>query len=493
MNREQTMENNGLNKFVAIWERDGFSEERIARLTAHYLRHDNDDDAASPPQEEETETAPETAELDEPPCGVDPEVQAAIAAGMQIMVDPGIELRQTRAVPQLLHPRVGRKAIDINDPNMRRMLERYRPLSLHEIAQQKPPQWLIARYIPEASLVELFGEFASCKSFLALDWAFCIAAGKPWLGRKVQQGHVVYIYAEGTQGLRKRGLAWCKENGLDDFPEGFHAIPRPIDMRDPEALDHIALAIKLALPKGKKPSLIVIDTLNRCFGGGDENSTQDMSGFINGCDALREEFGATVLIVHHSGKDRMKGSRGASALGGAMDVIFELVKARRDQPLATLRNNTNTTKPHKDSSPLPDLALDFAEIELDIPAAEDDPHANTSLVVRLANAEAVAAARGAKKRTAADETLAVIRSFKDGVTLPDLVEAIGKPRSTIRSHRDKLLRDGRIRQEGELLIAEDTEEAGMSPLEEVEALLKEEDRRRTRRSKAAEKKGPVQP
>src|SRR6516165_6423170 len=351
-----------INDFPKLRDRcKGLSKERMAQFTKAYLEdvlEDPPTDAISAFEEEDAqpEASPDpqaqTIHTTDKPLPRDAEMQAAIDAGMQVMSDPGNEPKRTRDAPRRMHPREGRPAIDINDPNVKRVLERYRPLSLQEIAQQKPPQWLLARHIPENSLVELFGEFATCKSFLALAWALSIAAGKPWLGQKTQQGHVVYVYAEGTQGLRKRGLAWCKENGLDDFPEKFHAIPRPIDMRDPNALDHVALAIKLALPK-TKPSLIVIDTLNRCFGGGDENSTQDMTGFINGCDALREEFGATVLVVHHSGKDRVKGSRGASALGGAMDVIFELVKARRDQPLAILRNNTNTTKPHKDSAPLP--------------------------------------------------------------------------------------------------------------------------------------------
>jgi hypothetical protein len=489
----------GLAKFVAIWRRDGFSEERIAQLTRAYLRAENDNDLPYEPpgRDEEPEgDEPETSSdeiqaakaegtqtthmttgfvdvtpdynADEPgegterPAANSEEIQAAIDAVLeQAEAHPGNEPKRTRDAPRKVSPREGRPAVDINDPNVKRVLERYRPLSLQEIAQQKPPQWLLARHIPENSLVELFGEFATCKSFLALAWALSIAAGKPWLGQKVQQGHVVYV-AEGTQGLRKRGLAWCKENGLDDFPENFHAIPRPVDMRDPNALDYVALAIKLALPKGVKPVLIVIDTLNRCFGGGDENSNQDMSGFINGCDALREEFSATVLVVHHSGKDRLKGSRGASALGGAMDVIFELLKPRRDQPLAVLRNNTNTTKPHKDSSPLLSLALDFVEIELDLEPDPDDPHANTSLVVRLSNTEPSAAIakteQATKRKTGAEETLDVIRSHKNGVTIAELMKVTGKARTTLNSRRDKLLNDGLIRQERETLIAVDEEE-----------------------------------
>ncbi|MCW7447558.1 helicase RepA family protein [Escherichia coli] len=34
-----------------------------------------------------------------------------------------------------------------------------------------------------------------------------------------------------------------------------------------------------------------------------------MGAFIRGCDELKRRTGATVLVVHHSGKDETKGAR----------------------------------------------------------------------------------------------------------------------------------------------------------------------------------------
>ncbi|MGK3687187.1 AAA family ATPase, partial [Escherichia coli] len=42
-------------------------------------------------------------------------------------------------------------------------------------------------------------------------------------------------------------------------------------------------------------------------GGNDENDSRDMGAFIRGCDELKRRTGATVLVVHHSGKDETKG------------------------------------------------------------------------------------------------------------------------------------------------------------------------------------------
>jgi hypothetical protein len=73
-------------------------------------------------------------------------------------------------------------------------------------------------------------------------------------------------------------------------------------------------------------SLIVIDTLARTFGGGDENSTRDMNTFVAAVDQIREATGACILVVHHSGKDDSKGARGSTVLFGACDTEFEVKK-----------------------------------------------------------------------------------------------------------------------------------------------------------------------
>jgi hypothetical protein len=75
-----------------------------------------------------------------------------------------------------------------------------------------------------------------------------------------------------------------------------------------------------------KPVLIIIDTLAKCFGSGDENSNADMGRFVDGCESLRERFGCAVAVVHHAGKNHQAGSRGATALPGAIDAQFEVSK-----------------------------------------------------------------------------------------------------------------------------------------------------------------------
>lgn len=58
--------------------------------------------------------------------------------------------------------------------------------------------------------------------------------------------------------------------------------------------------------------LIVIDPASR-FRGGDENSSTDTTRFVEACEILAKETGATVLIVHHVNKASINSSEASQA------------------------------------------------------------------------------------------------------------------------------------------------------------------------------------
>ncbi len=77
---------------------------------------------------------------------------------------------------------------------------------------------------------------------------------------------------------------------------------QPAQFMDENHAKIVSEAIRnLSIAHGK-PALIVIDTLARNFGGGDENKTQDMNKFIFSIDMyIRLPFSCCVLIVYHTG------------------------------------------------------------------------------------------------------------------------------------------------------------------------------------------------
>jgi hypothetical protein len=85
----------------------------------------------------------------------------------------------------------------------------FEAFTLGTLITRPPRTFLVDGILPETSLGVLYGLPGSGKTFLALDLAFSIANGRPWLGHSVQQGGVVYIAAEGWYSIAQRAQAWC--------------------------------------------------------------------------------------------------------------------------------------------------------------------------------------------------------------------------------------------------------------------------------------------
>jgi len=178
-----------------------------------------------------------------------------------------------------------------------------------------------------------------------------VAARKDWHGNRAPAEHagpVVYVAGEGGAGInnriaairRHRGDLW---EGIDLY-DGFHLLPTTLDLCT--STDAAHLADVLVRVWQKPPSLIVIDTLARSMGNGDENTAKDMGQFVRSVDFLREKTGAHVMVIHHSGKDSTKGARGSGSLRAAADTEIELTrdgvtiiaetKKQRDMPTGAI-------------------------------------------------------------------------------------------------------------------------------------------------------------
>lgn len=212
-----------------------------------------------------------------------------------------------------------------------------RILSLGQLASLPPPTPLVDGLIFRNTLVNVFGPPASFKSFLALDIGLSVAHGGAWHGREVHSGPVLYIAGEGAAGIRKRASAWMVNQGVSDNGEPFFVLPQAVNIRDEAEVDALIAEAGETMPQ--PPTLVIIDTLARSFGGGDENSGEAMGQFIEGCDRIRTEFaGCTVMIIHHAGKDTTRGARGHSSLYGAVDTELELKRSQGSDSV-TIRNS----------------------------------------------------------------------------------------------------------------------------------------------------------
>jgi AAA domain len=191
----------------------------------------------------------------------------------------------------------------------------------------RPPCWLIDGYLEEHTLACIFGESGAGKSFVAIDMACCIATGTPWHGHNVDYGIVFYIAGEGHNGLAKRFKAWEIENGASLENALLYVAERPAQLCNAENAATIATAVQeLSENAGQKPRIIFIDTLARNYGGGDENSTEDMNTFVRHVDEIKNYWQATALIVHHTGHENKGRMRGSSVLRAALDHEYLVTK-----------------------------------------------------------------------------------------------------------------------------------------------------------------------
>lgn len=200
--------------------------------------------------------------------------------------------------------------------------------------EDEPVDWLIHSVMPRRSFTALYAPPASFKSFIALDIAECIATGREFLGNKVATtGAVVYIAGEGHGGIGSRIKA-LKEHHKTPKGSPIYFLRRQVNLRSSKQdLQALVDAIDDLIATRDEPiELIIIDTLARAFGGGNENASEDMGAFITAAGAIQDRYKCSLMAVHHAGKDATKGLRGHSSLLGAVDTELEIIRIEGADP-----------------------------------------------------------------------------------------------------------------------------------------------------------------
>jgi len=182
-------------------------------------------------------------------------------------------------------------------------------MHVNELDSLPPIRWLIQDYIPEDSLIEVYGAPSAGKTQVVFDMAQTLAAsGKT----------VIYVVAEGLRGYRSRKLAWQKFRKQDGGE--LYIWREPVQLFDAQAVKEFISTIQ-----SKQPALVVFDTLSRCSLGADENNQKDMGIILESLDRVRRDTGATVVAVHHTNAAGAR-ERGSTVIRGGMTVMMEVSK-----------------------------------------------------------------------------------------------------------------------------------------------------------------------
>ncbi|MCH7935703.1 MAG: AAA family ATPase [Proteobacteria bacterium] len=299
---------------------------------------------------------------------------------------------------------------------------RFKLYTVEELEALPDPVWLIEGLLPEAALAELYGKPGAGKSFLALDWVLSIAAGIVWLGHSLNQADAVYVSAEGGSGLKSRFAAWRAEHSGANLDQ-VRFLKQPVNMLDPNDVKALIAAVRQT---ELDPALVVIDTLARCFGDGDENSARDMNAFVAGTDRIKTAFPqTTVLVVHHCGKNPSRGDRGSTALPGATDTVMVLTASNGGRSL------TLKCEKQKDWEP-----FDKINLRLQVVALDDGKN---SCVIAARKMQL--GFSGPVGNVSDAKALDALRTFgTEGTTYTDWMTASGLKKSTFKNSLKRLLK-----------------------------------------------------
>lgn len=190
-----------------------------------------------------------------------------------------------------------------------------RIMTTDDLSRVPPMVPSVSNMLNMRSLAWLAGNPGSYKSFLAIDLACNIAAGRTYRTGPVYKAPTLYVTGEGKGGLYGRIQAWEQANRCMTVNTRWLPEAVPVTSPDWDLLVDAANTISAGF--------IVLDTQAWMTPGLDENSVSDMGRYVRGLSRLMEGTGACVLTIHHSSKGG-ESLRGSSAVHGAADTVINL-------------------------------------------------------------------------------------------------------------------------------------------------------------------------
>jgi hypothetical protein len=247
-----------------------------------------------------------------------------------------------------------------------------------EINAEQSKSWLVRGLFGAGEMTCVYGLPGCGKSVLLGDAACHVAAGRPWFGRPVAQGAVLYLAAERSGLVMRRFAAWRQRYGLDGLSLG--VLTGAFDLTIPEGATGIVEAGRQLVRDVESPLVwLIVDTKSRTMGAGDPNSDRDVQLVVSSLASAQRALGdphvTIVDHVPHGSPDRMKGS---GVLAGAVDGSFLV---RRDGPSRVL---TIGSKPPNDG---PDELEIMFGLESEVIGRNEDGEETTAPIVIPADRE----------------------------------------------------------------------------------------------------------
>lgn len=286
-----------------------------------------------------------------------PDGWPAAPTEVQVEVDPWEAAVRAEMGKQAVRAEARRRLAEAaaGDRTARLETMRAKLLTSAELASVEPLAALVPGVLYRNTLTRMVGPSGSGKTFVMLDLVGHLGSGMTWAGRALEPSRVLYMVAEGIEGVRGRVEAW--ERWHDRHMDGVWWYPEPVQACGGDGAWDLFIELACEI----KPALVVIDTQARVTVGVNENDNSEMGVMVESLERLRRATEATVTVVHHEGHNEGR-ARGASAVRGAMQSEH-LVSMAADGRTITL-----STGKQKDASR--GMRLDFGLVSVPLPADE---------------------------------------------------------------------------------------------------------------------------
>ena len=208
-----------------------------------------------------------------------------------------------------------------------RLAVKYRPASEH--IPRKNWHYAVKSLLLRRETSLLYGPSNVGKSAFVTELGYHVVHGAEIDGRRTKRGLVVHVAAEAPECALDRAAAYALDGGTCSALERYLVWYEAVDLGSDASVRAFCNDVSTLSEHYNEPVMLVMfDTLVLSIGDLEENDSGDMKCVVESVKRIAKQLDAHVMLVHHTGKDGDRGSRGSSTLNSNVDTDLTI---KRDQ------------------------------------------------------------------------------------------------------------------------------------------------------------------
>ncbi len=229
----------------------------------------------------------------------------------------------------------------LSEVALKKQKKLFTPASEFMAMHTEQPEWLIDGLIQKGGCGMILAEPGGAKSWLAIDLAFSLSAGLPFMGHRCpQRGRVALLTREDHPSLTSWRMGQISRGkGIPVDIDDYLWVNSREEMAQFSLDNDEQMAEILNELENFAPDLIIMDVLN-VLHGAEENDNTAMRQVMRQIVNLHERLGrCSIAVLHHESKSTLnrggslkKRARGASAIGGWAEWVFAIDVQNPDEP-----------------------------------------------------------------------------------------------------------------------------------------------------------------